>query len=115
MAEGNRPRILGDGLQSRDFTYMANVVHANTLAMKRENPLGGTVLNVGTGRRITLGQLVDALNETLGTHLEPEFGTPREGDVRDSQASLDRIESELGYRPLVNFQEGLRRTIAASS
>jgi len=111
MSEGRRPLIYGDGRQTRDFTYVANVVAANLLAMNSERPLGGAVYNVGTGRRISLLDLVAALNKALGTDLQPEFREPRSGDVRDSQASLDRIHAALGYRPRIDFEEGLRRTL----
>ncbi len=111
MSEGRRPTIYGDGLQTRDFTYVTNIVQANLLAMRSEQPLKGAVFNVGTGRRISLRDLVAALNTTLGTSLEPELLEPRAGDVRDSQASLERISAILGYRPLVDFEEGLRRTV----
>jgi UDP-glucose 4-epimerase len=113
LAEGRRPVIYGDGLQTRDFTYVANVVRANLLALRAERPLGGAVFNVGTGRRVSLLELVSALNTLLGTSLEPEFRASREGDVRDSQASLERISAALGYRPEVDFEEGLRRTVHA--
>ncbi len=115
MGEGRRPSIHGDGLQTRDFTYVANVVRANLLAIKSEHPLMGEVLNVGTGRRISLLDLVDAINAALGTRLEPVFQPPRAGDVRDSMASLDRIEAVLGYEPTVDFEEGLRRTLGVKS
>jgi UDP-glucose 4-epimerase len=111
MSEGKRPVIFGDGQQSRDFTYVGNVVRANLSALRSERPLKGAVLNLGTGRRITLLDLVAALNQALGTHLEPEFQPPRPGDVRDSQASLKRISEVLGYRPLISFEEGLQRTL----
>jgi UDP-glucose 4-epimerase len=114
MAAGQRPVIYGDGTQTRDFTYVANVVRANLLAMRAEAPLGGEVFNVGTGRRISLLDLVRAINDAQGARLEPEFQPPRAGDVRDSQASLDRIRSALGYEPVVGFEEGLARTIVAS-
>jgi UDP-glucose 4-epimerase len=113
MSEGRRPTILGDGHQSRDFTHVANVVRANLLAMRAGRPLGGAVYNVGIGRRVTLLDLVAALNRALGTSLEPEFGPPRPGDVRHSLASLDRIRADLGYEPAVGFEEGLRRTLGA--
>jgi UDP-glucose 4-epimerase len=112
MAEGRRPTIYGDGLQTRDFTYVANVVQANLLALKAEGPLGGEVYNVGTGRRVSLLDLVAALNEAQGTRIEPEFRPPRAGDVRDSQADLGRARAALGYEPRVGFEEGLRRTLA---
>jgi UDP-glucose 4-epimerase len=114
MAAGRRPVIFGDGLQTRDFTYVTNAVATNLAALRSERPLEGTVLNVGTGRRISLLDLVAAINEALGTALEPEFQPERAGDVRDSQASLDLIRATLGYEPVVAFEEGLRRTLAAS-
>jgi UDP-glucose 4-epimerase len=111
MSEGLRPTIHGDGTQTRDFTYVANVVAANLAALRCPQPLGGAVFNVGTGRRISLLDLVASLNAALGTSLEPEFLPARPGDVRDSQASLDRIREALGYQPIVEFEEGLKRTL----
>jgi UDP-glucose 4-epimerase len=115
MAAGDRPVIFGDGTQTRDFTYVANVVRANLLALDAPGSLGGEALNVGTGRRISLLDLVAAINRVLGTDLTPEFRPTRAGDVRDSQASLDRARAVLGYEPSVDFEEGLRRTLGASS
>jgi UDP-glucose 4-epimerase len=111
MSKGEPPILYGDGQQTRDFTYVANAVAANLAAMRHPEPLGGQVLNVGTGQRISLLDLVRAVNEILGTNLEPEFQSARAGDVRDSLASLERIQSVLGYKPLVHFEEGLRRTL----
>ena len=111
LAEGRTPTIFGDGHQTRDFTYVANAVHANLLALRSERPLGGAVYNVGTGRRISLRELVDCLNAALGTAINPEFAPPREGDVRDSQADLTAIREGLGYTPIIDFEEGLRRTV----
>ncbi len=113
MAAGHRPTIYGDGLQTRDFTYVDNAVQANLLAMRTPTPLDGRALNVGTGRRVSLLDLVAALNDLLGTDLAPEFQPPRAGDVRDSQADLSAIAATLGYAPAVGFEEGLRRTLAA--
>ena len=115
MAEGHRPVIYGDGSQTRDFTYVANVVQANLKALEAGHPLGGEALNVGTGRRISLLDLVGSINRALGTDLEPEFRPTRAGDVRDSQASLDRVKAAIGYEPGVDFDEGLRRTLGAKS
>jgi UDP-glucose 4-epimerase len=112
LAEGRRPVIYGDGRQSRDFTYVANVVRANLLALRAPGPLGGAALNVGTGRRVTLLDLIAHLNAALGTRIEPRFEPPRAGDVRDSLASLEAIRHALGYEPPVGFEEGLRRTVA---
>jgi UDP-glucose 4-epimerase len=114
MTAGQRPTILGDGLQSRDFTYIENVVRANLLAMDAPGPLGGEVVNIGTGRSINLLDLVAELNSILGTNLEPNFQPSRAGDVRDSLAALDRARDLLGYEPAVAFAEGLRRTLAAT-
>lgn len=113
MGSGERPTIFGDGKQTRDFTYVANVVRANLLALDSPKPLRGAVLNVGTGERISLLDLVTALNKLLGLDLEPDFRPERAGDVRDSQACLSRIRDVLGYQPTVSFAEGLRRTLAA--
>jgi UDP-glucose 4-epimerase len=114
MAGGRRPTIFGDGEQTRDFTYVANAVAANVAAMKHPVPLAGEVFNVGAGRRVRLLDVVEALNRIYGTDLQPEFRPPRPGDVRDSLASLERIGRVLGYRPLVDFDEGLRLTVEAA-
>jgi UDP-glucose 4-epimerase len=113
MVQGRRPTIFGDGEQTRDFTYVANAVAANLAAMRHPAPLGGDVFNVGTGQRIRLLDVVDSLNRIYGTNLVPEFQPPRAGDVRDSLASLERIGRVLGYRPLVDFDAGLRLTVEA--
>ncbi len=114
MSQGKRPVIYGDGRQTRDFTYVANVVAANLAALRAERPLGGAVLNVGTGRRISLLDLVATINDVLGTQLEPDFQPARTGDVLHSQASLELIGSTIGYKPVVEFEEGLRRTLEAA-
>ncbi len=113
MGEGRRPTIYGDGEQTRDFTYVTNAVAANLSAIRHPGPLRGEVYNVGTGERTRLLDLISALNRIQGTNLEPEFRPGRPGDVRDSLASLERIGRELGYRPLIGFEEGLRRTVTA--
>jgi UDP-glucose 4-epimerase len=114
MGQRQRPTIFGDGEQTRDFTYVANAVAANLAAMRHPEPLAGEVLNVGIGQRIRLLDVVDTLNRIYGTSLVPEFQPSRAGDVRDSLASLDRIGRILGYRPVVPFDEGLRRTVEVS-
>lgn len=111
MSNGQRPKIYGDGSQTRDFTFVANAVAANLAAMMHPEPLSGRVLNVGIGRGVSLLELVEALNRILGTRLEPEFLPPRVGDVKDSLASLDRTRAVLGYKPTVDFMEGLKRTV----
>jgi nucleoside-diphosphate-sugar epimerase len=114
MSHGQPPVIYGDGTQTRDFTYVTNVVAANLAAMRHSEPLGGKLFNVGSGRSISLLDLVASLNAILGTELKPEFQPTRAGDVRDSLASLARISQVIGYQPLVAFDEGLRRTVQAS-
>ncbi|HEU5118017.1 MAG TPA: SDR family oxidoreductase [Isosphaeraceae bacterium] len=113
MMRGEAPTVLGDGHQTRDFTYVENVVQANLLAMKHQAPLNGLVLNVGTGRQVSLRELVDALNSALGSSLVPSFGPPRKGDVLHSLASLKLLETTLGYRPRVDFETGIMRTVAS--
>jgi len=114
MAEGRKPIIYGDGRQTRDFTYVANVVAANLRALDFPGKLGGQAINIGTGRRVSLLDLVAAINGALGTSLEPEFRPERAGDVRDSQADLARARELIGYEPVVDFEEGLRKTLGAS-
>jgi UDP-glucose 4-epimerase len=111
MLRGERPVIFGDGTQSRDFTFVENVVVANLLAADAPGPLGGAVCNVACGERITLLDLVALLNDLLGTRLEPVFQPPRPGDVRHSLAAIAEAGRLLGYRPVVPFGEGLRRTV----
>jgi UDP-N-acetylglucosamine/UDP-N-acetyl-alpha-D-glucosaminouronate 4-epimerase len=89
-------------------------VAANLAALRCPEPLRGQVFNVGTGQRISLLELVDTLNRIFGTDLEPILQDPRAGDVKDSLASLERIEKVLGYKPVVPFEEGLRRTVEAT-
>lgn len=109
--EGRPLTIHGDGTQTRDFTYISNAVHANLLAMSAEHALGGEVINVGTGVQTSLLDVIRVLSDALGRPIHPEFTPARPGDIRHSQASLGRIEGLLSYHPLVNFEDGLRRTL----
>ena len=111
MLRGERPTIEGDGLQSRDFTYVADVAAAN-LQAARAPAVAGRVFNVACGTRHTILDLAMALNEVLGTTLEPQFTAPRPGDVRHSIASIEQAQTAMGYRPTTGFAEGLRRTAA---
>lgn len=101
--------VYGDGLQSRDFTYVDNVVAANLAAVSAES-LGGEVINVACGRRKSLLDLVATLGQLSGRTNEVHMAPGRPADVRHSQAALDRAAAMLGYRPVVQFEEGLRRT-----
>ena len=109
MLKGERPVICGDGQQSRDFTYVSNVVEANLLACQCEAGMG-RVFNVGCGEQCTILSLVEILNDVLGTRMEPVHGPPRPGDVRHSRASIEAISTVLGYRVEVDFRGGLERT-----
>ncbi len=104
------PTIFGDGEQSRDFTYIDNVVSANLLAAETPNA-NGTVVNVGVNDRITLNQLLAELQTILGTNLTPIYQEMRAGDVRHSQADISYTEKMIGYKPIVSLAEGLRRTV----
>jgi UDP-glucose 4-epimerase len=110
LTEGRRPRIHGDGEQSRDFTFVADVVQANLLAAEAPG-VSGRVFNVACGRRTSLLELVRTLNRLLGTDVAPEHGPARPGDVRHSQADVRRACEALGYRPTTDVTEGLRRCL----
>jgi UDP-glucose 4-epimerase len=114
MLQGRRPGVQGDGRQSRDFTYVANAVQA--VARAADAPAAvGKVYNIGNGGTTTVLELVQCLNEALGTDLEPEHTAARAGDVRHSQADIRRARQDLGYDPTISFEEGLRRTVEALS
>jgi UDP-glucose 4-epimerase len=110
LSSGKRPTIHGDGKQSRDFTYVADVVQANLLAAEAPN-VSGRVFNVACGRRTSLLELVEHLNTLLGTRITPLHTTPRPGDVRHSLADIHRACDELGYRPTVDIRAGLERYV----
>ena len=110
MLSGRQPLIYGDGRQSRDFSFVANVVHANLLAADAPGVAGRTI-NAADGRSIDLLMLLELLNRLLGTKVKPQFAPPRPGDVRESQADITLARKLLGYEPQVDFEEGLRRSI----
>ncbi len=110
LIEKRAPTINGDGEQSRDFTFIANVVAANLLACEA-NISGGRVYNIACGGRFTLNELYSALARQLGSKIEPVYGPPRPGDVRHSMAGIERIERDLGYQVSVSFEEGIERTV----
>lgn len=104
--------VYGDGEQSRDFTYVANVVEANLLALKASEA-SGKLFNIGAGRQVSLNQLIRILEELVGVKAEVTYEAPKRGDVRHSLADISRAESLIGYRPQVMVEEGLRRTVEA--
>lgn len=112
MLAGQQPTIYGDGEQSRDFTYIDNVVHANLLATDATaEKVSGQMMNVATGMRITLNETFSILRGLTAYKSEPLYDEPRTGDIRDSLADITLAGQLLGYRPIVDFQEGLRRTV----
>jgi nucleoside-diphosphate-sugar epimerase len=110
LLENKAPTIYGDGEQTRDFTYVANVVDGVLRAVTAPKA-SGKVVNVATGNRISLNQLFASMRNALGSHLKPEYGPVRAGDVKDSLADITRARALLGYEPLVSLEEGLKRTI----
>ena len=111
MADGDRPVIYGDGEQSRDFTYIDNAIEANISAA--ESDVSGETFNVGCGGQTTINDLVETLNEKLGTDIDPIHDEPRAGDVRHSTADISKARDQLGYEPSVGFERGIEQTIAA--
>ncbi len=116
MKQGQRPTIFGDGLQSRDFVYVSDVCQALIAAARSSIDLRQAkrewVYNIGTGRATNLLELIQALNDILGTNMEPLFAPARAGDVRHSCADISLAQAELGYKPIVSLREGLRQTVA---
>ncbi|MEO6725544.1 MAG: SDR family oxidoreductase [Blastocatellia bacterium] len=110
LLDGHAPVIYGDGEQSRDFTYIDNVVAANLRAAEAPAAVG-EVMNLGLCERTTLNQLLDELQRIIGTSLAPQYEDARTGDIRHSLADITRAEELLGYRPAVGLAEGLRRTV----
>ncbi len=110
MIDGVAPTIHGDGEQSRDFNYVDNVVDANLAAMAAKTA-AGEIYNIGTGRGVTVNELVATLNQVLGSDLQAEHGESRAGDVRTSVAAIDRARQALGYEPRVAFEAGLQQTV----
>ncbi|MGD0787785.1 MAG: SDR family oxidoreductase [Terracidiphilus sp.] len=112
MLAGEQPTIYGDGEQSRDFTYIDNVVHANLLAAAAPAAkVSGQMMNAATGTRITLNETFGILRELTGYDGKPAYAQARAGDIRDSLADIGLAEELLGYQPIVDFREGLRRTV----
>jgi len=110
---GESPTIYGDGGQTRDFVYVANVVHANMLASRAPaDQVAGQVFNVGCGRAISVNELWQSIRELVGTDVEPEYVEGRAGEVRDSLAAIEKARELFGYSEVVSFEDGLRQTIA---
>ena len=111
LIDGRSPTIFGDGGQTRDFTYVANVVDGVLKACHAPG-VSGRVINVATGGRVSLNALFASLRSLTGASVAPTYGPPRTGDIRDSQADIERARTLLGYAPTIAFDEGLARTLA---
>ena len=111
MLRGEQPTIFGDGEQSRDFTYIDNAVEANLLACHAPPQAAGKVFNVATGRRVTLNETFQLLRGMTSYKGQPIHGPERGGDIKHSLADISQAEKYLGYKPKVDFEEGLRRTV----
>jgi nucleoside-diphosphate-sugar epimerase len=110
LSAGRAPTIHGDGEQTRDFTYVANVVDG-VLKASSAPGVSGEVINVATGGRISLNQLFRTIRDLLSASVEPTYAPPRRGDVRDSRADIEKARRLLGYEPTVSFDDGLQKTI----
>jgi nucleoside-diphosphate-sugar epimerase len=111
LIEGRQPIIFGDGEQTRDFTYVANVVDGVLRACEAPKAAAGEAINVACGTRISLNELLRVMNTVVGTDLRPIYKETRAGDVKDSQADITKARTLLGYTPLVGLEDGLRHTL----
>jgi UDP-glucose 4-epimerase len=110
LLQNRAPTIFGDGEQTRDFTYVTNVVDGVLRACKAAGA-GGRVINVATGGRISLNQLFETVRRITGATVRPVYAELRAGDVRDSQADISLARELLGYEPSVSFEDGLQKTV----
>jgi nucleoside-diphosphate-sugar epimerase len=110
LLSGQPPTVYGDGEQTRDFTYIANVVDANWKAATSPN-VAGEAFNIGCGDRVSLNQLIDKMNEVLGSHIKPNYEPPRKGDVRHSLADISKAERMIAYSPATSLEVGLRHVL----
>lgn len=107
---GTTPTVYGDGEQSRDFTYVSNVVDASLRACTASGASGG-VYNIGVGEQHSINQVVAMMNKIFGREVKPNYAPARKGDVRESLADISRAAAVLGYTPIVSFEDGLRKTV----
>jgi nucleoside-diphosphate-sugar epimerase len=111
VLKGERPVIYGDGEQSRDFTYIENVVEANILASKSDK-VGGEILNIACGERLTVNGLLAAVNEVIGSDVKPLYADPRPGDIKHSAADVRKARRVMGFEPRISFMDGLKETVS---
>jgi UDP-N-acetylglucosamine/UDP-N-acetyl-alpha-D-glucosaminouronate 4-epimerase len=112
ILDGDRPQIFGDGEQSRDFTYIANVVEANLRAVEAPDEALGDVFNIAGGERTTVNSLVHDISDIMGLSIIPLYTDPRPGDILHSFADIGKARRILGYEPMIGFKQGLRKTAA---
>jgi len=110
ILKDERPTVFGDGLQSRDFTYVDNVVEANLLAAKAKKTCG-EVINIACGQAVTVSGTIDTINGLVGKNIKPIYTDPRPGDVKHSLADITLAEKLIGFKPKVSFREGLQKAI----
>ncbi len=112
LMRGESPTIYGDGEQTRDFTYVGNVVAGNLIAATAppEN-VAGEVFNMAAGGQTSLNDLMDVLNEVMGTNITPKYTDPRSGDIKHSRADISKAQKRMGYQPTISFLEGIRHTV----
>jgi UDP-glucose 4-epimerase len=113
LARGEQPTVLGDGLQTRDFIYVGDVVRANLLALSAPAASAGRPINIGTGRAVSLLALIEALAEIFDVRAAPSFGPARAGDVRHSRAAVDLARELLGFEAQTSLADGLRTLVAS--
>ncbi|MCJ7777796.1 MAG: SDR family oxidoreductase [Sedimentisphaerales bacterium] len=110
ILKGCQPTVYGDGEQSRDFTYVDNVVEANLLAVRAKKTCG-EVVNIACGQAVTVNEVIDIINELLGKNIKPIYTDPRPGDVKHSLADISLAKKTIGYEPRVSFHQGLQKAI----
>jgi nucleoside-diphosphate-sugar epimerase len=112
MMRGERPKIFGDGEQSRDFTHVSNIVEANLRAIEAPETAAGEVFNIACGERTTVNTLAREIAGLLGVAIQPVYEAPRPGDILHSFADIDKARKEIGFEPLVSFKQGLKKAVA---
>ena len=110
ILKDQQPTVFGDGLQTRDFTYVDNVVEANLLAAKAEHT-AGQLLNIACGKAVTVNETIDVINELLGKNIKPLYTDPRPGDIKHSLADITAAQNLISFKPLIPFREGLQKAI----
>ena len=112
ILNGQPPTVYGDGEQSRDFTFIDNVVEANLKAARCPHKTGGAVVNIACGEALTVNQIIAMINEILGKDIKPKYEPPRAGDVKHSLADITAARNLIGYEPVVSFRDGLTQAVA---